>query len=104
MLISMKISIFRHRWLQIAVVGILFFIVTEIALVKTGNPLYFPMVILLGAFIVPVTFVVYFYEYVRDRDISMPLLTTCFVVGGLIGVIAAGFIGDGTLGGLNPPS
>ena len=93
----MKLKLFHQRWLQIAVGGILLFGITEAALVTTGDPLFFPTVILLGAFVVPVTFVAYFYEYVRDRDISMPLLTTCFVVGGLIGVIMAGFIEYGTL-------
>jgi RsiW-degrading membrane proteinase PrsW (M82 family) len=97
MLISMKINLFRRGWFQIAVGGIILFVVTEIALVKTDNPLFFPTVILLGAFVIPVTFVTYFYEYVRDRDISMPLLTTCFVLGGIIGVVMAGFIEYGTL-------
>jgi RsiW-degrading membrane proteinase PrsW (M82 family) len=49
---------------------------------------------------VPVTFVTYFYEYVRDRDISLPLLTTCFLVGGLIGLVAAGVLEYRTLRGL----
>jgi protease PrsW len=93
----MKFSLFRQRWFQIAVGGIVLFGVAEIALVTTGNPLFFPTVILLGAFVIPVTFVTYFYEYVRDRDISLPLLTTCFVVGGILGVITAGIIEYGTL-------
>ena len=104
MLISMKIPLVRHPWLQVAVGGIILFIITEITLVRTGNPLFFPTVILLGAFIVPVAFVTYFYEYVRDRDISIPLLTTCFVVGGLIGVIAAGIVEYETLRNLNTVS
>jgi RsiW-degrading membrane proteinase PrsW (M82 family) len=96
-IIAVKFRLFYQRWFQIAVGGILLFIVAEIALVTTGNPLFFPTVILLGAFVIPVVFVTYFYEYVRDRDISIPLLTTCFVVGGIIGVITAGFIEYGTL-------
>ncbi len=73
-------------------------------LVTTQNALFFPIVILLGAFIVPVTFVAYFYDYVRDRDISLPLLTSCFVVGGTIGVIVSGFIEYGTLRNLGVAS
>lgn len=56
---------------------------------------------MLGAFVVPVTFITYFYEYVRDRDISMPLLTSCFIFGGMVGVIAAGFIEYQTLSNLS---
>lgn len=100
----MKINLFHQRWFQLLISGVLLFILAEIALVTTGNPLFFPTVIILGAFVVPVTFVSYFYEYVRDRDISMPTLTTCFIFGGLIGVIAAGFIEYQTLRSLNTAS
>ena len=96
----MKLRFLLQPWLQILVVGILLFIATEQALRITGNPNYFPTVILLGAFVVPVAFVVYFYEHVRHREISMSLLTTCFIVGGVLGLIAAGVLEYGTLRGL----
>jgi RsiW-degrading membrane proteinase PrsW (M82 family) len=104
MLRAVKRNPLKHRWFQILAGGVLFFILAEVALVTTNNPLFFPTVILLGAFTVPIAFVAYFYEYVRDRDISMPLLTSCFVYGGLIGVIAAGFLEYQTLRSLNTPS
>ncbi|MFH1002759.1 MAG: PrsW family intramembrane metalloprotease [Chloroflexota bacterium] len=88
---------FIKPWLQILLVGIVLFIASEQALRITGNPNFFPTVILLGAFIVPVVFVVYFYEHVRLREISMPLLTTCFIVGGVLGLVAAGLLEYGTL-------
>ncbi|MFC1918103.1 PrsW family intramembrane metalloprotease [Chloroflexota bacterium] len=97
-LTSMKSS---RRWLQILVVGILLFIGTEQGLRITENLNFFPTVVLLGSFVVPVTFVVYFYEHVRHREISMPLLTTCFLVGGVLGLIAAGFLEYGALRGLS---
>jgi RsiW-degrading membrane proteinase PrsW (M82 family) len=100
----MKINIFHQRWFQIAFGGILLFIVAEVAVIATGNALFLPTVILLGAFVIPVAFVAYFYEYVRDRDISLPLLTTCFMVGGIVGVIAAGLIEYGTLRSANVAS
>ena len=73
------------------------FVITEQALRITSNPNYFPTVILLGAFVVPVTFITYFYEHVRDRDISQPLLAITFLVGGMLGLAAAGLIEYGTL-------
>lgn len=93
----MKIGVLRQRWLQIFAGGMLLFIITEQALRITGNPNYFPTVILLGAFVVPVTFVTYFYEHVRDRDISQSLLITAFLVGGMLGLAAAGVLEYGTL-------
>jgi RsiW-degrading membrane proteinase PrsW (M82 family) len=104
MLRSMKAAFFRRGWFQIAIGGVVLFIIAEVVLVNTGNPLFFPTVILLGAFVIPVAFVAYFYEYVRDRDIPMPTIAACFVVGGLIGVIAAGFVEYRTLTSLSLPS
>jgi protease PrsW len=92
-----KIDFVREKWFLIAAGGILFFIVADLAYLRSDNIIYLPSLILLGAFVIPVTFVTYFYEYVRDRDISMPLLTTCFVVGGLVGLVTAGFIEYQTL-------
>jgi len=97
----MKLKFLLQPWVQILVVGIFLFIATEQTLRITGNPNYFPTVLLLGAFVVPVAFVVYFYEHVRHREISMPLLTTCFIVGGVLGLIAAGVLEYGTLSGLS---
>jgi RsiW-degrading membrane proteinase PrsW (M82 family) len=87
-------------WLQILIVGILLFVATEQALRITRNPNFFPTVILLGSFVVPTAFVSYFYEHVKHREISLPLLTTCFLVGGVLGLVAAGFLEYGTLRGL----
>lgn len=79
------------------------FIATEQALLVTGNPNFVPTIILLGAFVVPITFVAYFYEHVMDRDISLPLLTSCFFVGGVVGLTAAGFLEYATLRSLSLP-
>ena len=94
---NQRVSLIKRKWLQILVGGVLLFIATEQALRITGNPNFIPTVILLGAFVIPVTFVTYFYEHVRDRDISLPLLTTCFFVGGILGLVAAGILEYGTL-------
>lgn len=104
MLIAVKLRAFRQGWLQILAVGITLFAVTSLVLRATGNPNLLPTVILLGALVVPVTFVVYFYQYVRDRDISLPLLTMCFVVGGTVGIVAAGLVEYATLRGSGIPT
>ncbi len=93
----MKIKSFLQPWLLILISGLLLFFFTQQALIITGNPNYFPTLILLGSFVVPVAFVTYFYDYVRHREISMPLLTMCFVVGGVLGSIAAGVLESATI-------
>ena len=82
----------KSTWIRIFLVGTILFAFSDLVLQGTNNPNFFPTVIMLGAFVVPVTFVTYFYEHVRDRDIPLGVLGFCFVVGGTIGLIAAGFI------------
>jgi RsiW-degrading membrane proteinase PrsW (M82 family) len=79
-------------WVYILITGAVLFFITEEVLRLTNNPNMFPTVVLLGAFVIPVTFIAYFYNHVRDRDISLPLLTTCFIVGGVVGLIVAGVL------------
>ncbi len=93
----MKTKIWLQPWFLIFISGLLLFLFTQQALIITANPNYFPTMILLGSFVVPVTFVTYFYDYVRHREISMPLLTMCVVVGGVLGSVAAGVLESANL-------
>ena len=67
----------------------------------TENPNYLPTLIVLGSFLVPVALVSFFYDHVKHREISMPLLSTCFFVGGVLGAIAAGVLEFNTLNSLD---
>jgi len=87
----------KLTWLWIAVVGVALFIGTDIAVQSTGNPNFVPTLIMLGSFVIPVAFVAYFYDHIRDRDISLSTLAICFLVGGAVGLIAAGFLEYKTL-------
>jgi protease PrsW len=53
----------------------------------TGNINLVPSLIVLGASLGPVVFVVYVYE--RAREVPWPLLLVCFLAGGVLGVTAA---------------
>lgn len=88
----MKPKLLFQPWLLILISGILLFFFTQQAFIITANPNYLPTLIVLGSFIVPVTLVTYFYDHVKHREISMPLLSTCFIVGGVLGSIAAGVL------------
>ncbi len=99
-----KFGIFGSKWFQILIGGIVLFIATEQALKLTGSPNLIPTVLLLGAFIVPITFVAFFYGQERTIDLDAhqdqsPGITAsaCFLVGGILGVAAAATIEYATL-------
>ncbi len=99
-----------RQWFQLFVGGALLFFGAEQALKFTNNPNLVPTVLLLGAFVVPVAFVAFFYGQERAVDklsqVEAPLITAvyCFFVGGVIGVITAGFLEYETLSKLTIPS
>jgi RsiW-degrading membrane proteinase PrsW (M82 family) len=68
---------------------VLLFLV-ERTLVATSGLNYVPSLILLGAFLVPVTFVTYLYERLPSWDVSLPALAVCFLWGGVLGTVVAG--------------
>ena len=80
----------RRWWFQIFFVGLVLLFLVERALVGTRDPLYISSVILLGSFLIPVTFVTYLYGRLPDWDVPLPALAACFVWGGTIGTILAG--------------
>ena len=92
-----------QKWVQILVIGAALFFGTEQALKFTNNINLVPTVILLGAFLVPATFVAYFYsqEQVLDKAshlaIPLSLIAITFLVGGIIGSVVAGFFEYTTL-------
>jgi RsiW-degrading membrane proteinase PrsW (M82 family) len=55
----------------------------------TGNVTLVPALVLLGSFLVPVTFVAWAFERWRDEDITTDVVVSAFVVGGLLGVLGA---------------
>lgn len=83
-------GLIRRRWFQIFASGLVLLYLVERALVSTGNPNYVPSVILLGAFLVPVSFTTYLYERLPDWEVSLPSLFVCFLWGGVVGTVVAG--------------
>jgi RsiW-degrading membrane proteinase PrsW (M82 family) len=83
---------FQHRWFKIFGGGLLLFVATEEAFRITGNPNFFPTVILLGALLIPVSFVAYVYERIPAKEVSLSCILTCFIGGGAVGLVAAGVL------------
>ena len=96
-------ALVRPRWVQILVIGVILFALADLTLRFTNDILYFPTIMMIGAFLIPVAFVAYFYqqENLFDRDIHtgsiLPTLMLCALLGGLIGTLAAGSLESKTL-------
>ncbi len=85
-----RLKLLRRHWLQIFVSGLLLLFLVERTLLATSDPNYIPSAILLGAFLVPVTFTTYLYERLPDWDVPLPTVAICFVWGGVLGTVVAG--------------
>jgi RsiW-degrading membrane proteinase PrsW (M82 family) len=87
----------RSAWLRTLATGLALYLVVTIATLATDNPHLMPSLLMLGALLVPVTFVVYVYQRVPIGAEVVPALASCFVVGGLIGTAAAAVLEYETL-------
>jgi protease PrsW len=83
-------NLFRRHWFQIFVSGLLLLFLVEWTLVTTGDLNYVPSALLLGAFLVPVTFTTYLYERLPNWDVPLPPVAICFIWGGVLGTVVAG--------------
>jgi RsiW-degrading membrane proteinase PrsW (M82 family) len=82
----------RHRrggWTKIFGWGLLLWVLSVVVTYATANVLLVPTLVLLGSFLVPVTFVTWAFERGRSDEITTQLLFRMFVVGGVLGVLAA---------------
>jgi protease PrsW len=90
------ISIIYRGWFQALIIGIVLFIIIDLAIRYTRNFGFLPTLMVLGAFVVPVTFAAYFYrqEHLLDRKvhtgISLAMASIVFLISGIIGTIMAG--------------
>jgi RsiW-degrading membrane proteinase PrsW (M82 family) len=81
-----------RAWWKVLVTSLILYLVGLVILVLTQNPNLFPTVVILGNFMIPVTYVVFFYERSHLSDLSLPITLMSFVYGGLLGVFAAGLL------------
>jgi RsiW-degrading membrane proteinase PrsW (M82 family) len=83
------VGLLRRRWLQALLSGLVLLFLIERTLIATTSPNYVPSVILLEAFLVPITFVTYLYERLPSWDVSVLALAVCFLWGGVLGTVQA---------------
>jgi RsiW-degrading membrane proteinase PrsW (M82 family) len=80
----------RWVWLPTLLIGVGLFELVRGALVDTGNPNLLPALILLGAAVIPASFVAFVYGRRLSYDVSGLLLGFTGLVGGVVGVVLAG--------------
>src|SRR5690242_14322497 len=76
-------------WLRIFLVGLMLWTATVLVTFITGNPNLIPTVVLLGSFLVPVTFVAWAFQRQDTGELSPSLVLNTFITGGVLGVLAA---------------
>jgi protease PrsW len=81
----------RHRvplWARVLLTGLVLWVATVLITFATGNPALVPTIILLGSFVIPVTFVVYAFGR-ADSVLTAQRIFTAFICGGVLGVLGA---------------
>lgn len=76
-------------WLKVFTGGLLLYIFGVFALAATRNTNIFPTVVMLGNFLVPITYVAFFYQRRHLSKLDMPTTAWAFFYGGMLGVLAA---------------
>jgi RsiW-degrading membrane proteinase PrsW (M82 family) len=75
-------------WTRVFLGGLALWVATVATTFATGNPNLVPTIILLGSFLIPVTFVVYAFGR-TDGVLTPQRIFTAFVCGGVLGVLGA---------------
>jgi len=79
-------------WLHVLWVGLVLFILGVVIFGLTSNPNLFPTVALIGNFLVPVTYVTFFYQRRHLSRVDLPTTARAFLYGGVLGTFAAALL------------
>ena len=82
----------RRPWLRVFLTGLILWLLTVGVTLLTGNPNLIPTLVLLGSFLVPVSFVVWAFGRRHSGEVTAELLFSTFVTGGVLGVLAASLL------------
>ena len=84
-----NMGILRRRWFQVFIGGLVLLYILERTLLATGDIVFIPSVLLIGAFLVPVAFVIYLDEQTSNWEVPLTPMVVCFVWGGVLGTSVA---------------
>ncbi|HEX8865810.1 MAG TPA: PrsW family glutamic-type intramembrane protease [Lentzea sp.] len=76
-------------WRRMFLAGLVLWLLTVAVTYLTGNPILIPTLVLLGSFLVPVTFVTWAFARRDSGEITAELVFRTFVAGGVLGVLGA---------------
>jgi protease PrsW len=79
-------------WRRVFLTGFALWLLTVVVTFTTGNPNLIPTLVLLGSFLVPVTFVLWAFTKRHSGEVTAELLFSTFVTGGVLGVLAASLL------------
>lgn len=79
----------RRTWLHILVTGVALWAACIAVVLTTRNINLIPTLILLGSFVVPVSYVAWAFGHWADEHVTTTLIVRAFVIGGLLGVFGA---------------
>jgi RsiW-degrading membrane proteinase PrsW (M82 family) len=79
-------------WRRVFLTGFALWLLTVVVTFATGNPNLIPTLVLLGSFLVPVTFVLWAFTRRHSGEVTAELLFSTFVTGGVLGVLAASLL------------
>jgi RsiW-degrading membrane proteinase PrsW (M82 family) len=79
-------------WWRILLVGLVLFVISVVVFAITQNPNLFPTVALIGNFLVPVSYVAFFYERRHMSQVTLVSTARAFFYGGVLGVFAAALL------------
>jgi RsiW-degrading membrane proteinase PrsW (M82 family) len=82
----------RRTWLRMFLTGLALWLLTVAVTFATGNPNLIPTLVLLGSFLVPVSFVAWAFGRRHSGELTAELLFSTFVTGGVLGVLAASLV------------
>jgi RsiW-degrading membrane proteinase PrsW (M82 family) len=90
-------------WVRIFVGGLVLWLATVLVTFATGDTNLIPAIILIGSFLIPVTFVTCAFGR-ADEVVTAQRIFTAFVCGGLLGVLGASVLEAAFLGQLSGPT
>ncbi len=79
-------------WIRVFLAGIFIYFLSLVIMIFTGNSNLFPTVVMIGNFLVPVTFVSFFYGHRHLSKLTLPTTALTFFYGGLLGVLASSIL------------
>jgi protease PrsW len=90
----------RWAWLGVLAVGLILYVVVLRTLVHTQNPNFVPALILLGATVVPLSFLTFAQARTGRWQVPASALVIAAFFGGVIGIVVAGTLEYNSLRGL----